>query len=357
MTLARRPALAAVLGAPHLVVDASSNFVMMILLRPAPPSRVMTLLVAYNFAAFALQPLIGLASDRLRQPRTVMCLGLLLVAAAMLVLEGPFWWPLALTGLGNALFHVGAGTIASVATTGRASGPGLFIAPGAIGVALGVVAGRSAPWAFWPIFVTLLGFAVLGARVPSPEPPQVREAPPTEGAGAILSMLLLAIAIRSLLGLRVVGALSAHASWVVPLAAAAFAGKALGGVAADLAGWKRTAVGCLLVSSVLLVFADRGAWVAAAALLCFQGVTAITLGALYVVLPGRISLCFGLACLALFVGGLPPLLHVGLPTLGPVPPEPLLAVVSALAVWRALALLERTSARTRGAAVVSTAQP
>lgn len=352
------PVLPVVLGIAHLVVDASSNFVMMLLLRPARPFDVMWLLIAYNLVAFALQPVVGLVTDRLHRPREAMCLGLLLVAAAMLSLDAPFGLPLALTSLGNALFHVGGGALSSLATEGRASGPGLFIAPGAVGVALGTAAGQRVPAALWPIFGALLLFAVVGGLLPCPERGKAKLTAlgtVKAGAWAIVALLLLAIALRSLLGARAVGHLKLHEGWALPLAVAAFTGKAFGGVVGDRVGWKWTAVVTLLVSSFLLAFADQSLWIAAAAMVSFQGVTAITLSALYRVLPGRIALSFGLACLAIFVGALPLLTRVRFSAFEGIPLDSALALASVAAVWGALSLLERTPASESREAVSSSA--
>lgn len=333
----------AALGVVHFLVDASSNFVMARLLRICAPADFVLLLVAYNFLAFALQPLAGLGADWLRAPRAVMCAGLLLTAAAMLALDQTLWLPVLLTGLGNALFHVGGGTIASRATWGRASGPGLFIAPGAMGVVVGAAAGRNGSLALWPIFLALLAAAPLGARLPAsgPSGPARASVPLPTGAKEILVLLLLAIAGRSLLGARVGGQLALHLGIALPLAVAAFSGKALGGLIADWVGWKRTAVPSLILSSLLLLAGQRSAWAATGGMLCFQAVTAITLAALYRILPTRVALVFGCASAALFVGSLPVLLRFDFTTFAPVPVDSLLALLTTIAVWRALALIDR----------------
>lgn len=335
-------ALPLLLGAAHLLVDASSNFVMMQVLGPSDPADVVGILVAYNLAAFALQPAAGLLVDRLRRPRAAMCLGILLAAAALLVSDLPAWLPVGLTGLGNALFHVGGGTLASRATPGRAAGPGLFIAPGAVGVALGTLAGRTLPGASGPLFVALLAFAIAGGLVPAREPDRPASPSPAAapaGSGVLLALLLAAIALRSFLGARVAATLGIQEGWVLPLAVAAFTGKALGGVVADRLGWTRTAVVALLLSSALLALADRGPALAALAMVFFQAVTAVTLGALYRVLPGRTATAFGLASLAYLAGGFPLLVRVDLSALDGVPLNALVALASVAAVWHALAHL------------------
>jgi FSR family fosmidomycin resistance protein-like MFS transporter len=339
--------LLALLGLCHLLVDASSHFVMIVLLRPTDGGELVALVFAYNFGAFALQPAVGWAVARLGRPRLCMAAGILLAATAILALDQPFVMPLVLTALGNALFHVGGGTLASLVTEDRASGPGLFIAPGVLGVAVGTFAGMSLPEAAWPLFGALLIVAVAGTAMQAREHETAAPAAadrPSSGTAAVLALLLLAIAIRSLLGARAMAQLGgSHEGWALPLAVAAFAGKASGGIRGDRYGWGRTAVVALVVSSVLLVFADVHPAIAALAIVAFQVVTAITLGGLYRVLPGRTPMVFGLASLALFVGFLPVIFHLDVGVEG-VPVDSLLALVSAVAIWRALALLDRRPA-------------
>jgi MFS transporter, FSR family, fosmidomycin resistance protein len=331
------------LGVAHFLVDASSNFIMARLLGACAASKVVLLLVAYNFLAFALQAPIGFATDRWRAPRPAMCVGLLLAATAMLVLGQAMWIPLVLTAVGNALFHVGGGTIASLATWRRASGPGLFIAPGAIGVVLGAAAGRSLPAAFTPILVGLLVAAPLGTLLRTTAV-RVAVARPTGGRPAVvLALLLFAIAGRSLLGARLGGQLSQTLGIGLPLAIAAFSGKALGGLVGDRVGWTRTAVVAMILSSLLLLVGRHTSWAAVGSMLFFQAVTSITLTALYLVLPTRVGLAFGLASLSLFVGSLPVLFGLDLTLGGPVPFDSLLALLTTVAAWRALTLLDRSA--------------
>ena len=339
-------ALPLTLGIVHFVVDASSNFVVARLLHAYQTSDWVALLFLYNLLAFALQPLAGLATDLLRAPRGVMAAGLLIASAAMVLGDAAGVLALVLTGIGNSLFHVGAGTIASNATRGRAIGPGIFLGPGAIGVVLGAAAGRSWPSAFWPLLVSLVVFAPVGISLPDPKARSDRaldtQAQVPERSSAILCLLLLAIAFRAFLGARIGSQLVPHAgpSLVFALAIAACVGKVLGGTIADRVGWKRSAIGFLLASALLVSSSDAGTWVGLCGVALFQAVTSITLASLYRVLPTSMGLGFGLACLALFVGSLPVLFRVDLGWLERAPLNALVSVLSAVAVWGALHWLE-----------------
>ncbi len=323
------------LGAAHFVVDASSNFVMARLL--AGVAHATVLLLAYNGLAFALQPVVAALLDARRWARVGMGVGTLMTAAAMLAGNG--WAALVMTGLGNALFHVGAGTWVAQARPGRASLTGLFIGPGAVGVVVGAVA---APWASWPILLALSAFAPLGMLLPD------SAADPAPGRPArhatIGALLLLAITLRSLMAVRA-GLAFARFDWVLPLACAACTGKMLGGLLADRWGWRRTAVIALALSAAFLPVGRHHPWFAATGVLCFQAVTSISLAGLYRLYPAHIGLCFGLACLALFIGVLPALLPFALP-FDSATGDLALTIAAATALWWGLAEPRRVTEAT-----------
>jgi len=334
------------LGAIHFLVDAASNFVVVGLL-PSRFEEWFPYLLAYNALAFALQPVLGLLVDRLQRPWATTMLGVFLSAAALLP-GAPHVVPtITLAGIGNALFHVGAGALVANHTPGRASGFGVFIAPGALGVAVGTVAARRYPaLAFWPILAGLgvaLPLLAYLARVRPSVAPE-RQQKPRAGTLIPALLLLLAIAMRALLGGRSTGALG-RLGMALPAAVAVFGGKAVGGFVADRFGWKLIAVSSLVVSALLLTTASGHPWLACLGLLCFQVVTGVTLAAVIGLSPGRPGLGFGLASFALFMGSLPVLLHLPLVGFAGLSLDSLLAGLSALAIWQGLARGERLLAQ------------
>src|SRR5207244_4404688 len=104
--------------------------------RALAPEQIVQLVVLYNVIAFGGQPLAGLVVDRFRRPRAAAVCGTALMIAALLLQSAPVA-AVVLAGAGSALFHVGAGALALCATPGRAEGPGLFAAPGVVGLAVG----------------------------------------------------------------------------------------------------------------------------------------------------------------------------------------------------------------------------
>lgn len=327
------------LGAIHFLVDAASNFVVVGLL-PSRFEQWFPYLVGYNALAFALQPVAGALADRAQRPWGTALLGVFLSAAALLPGASNVVLTVLLAGIGNSLFHVGAGILVANHASGRAGDFGVFIAPGALGVALGTVAARRYPaLAFWPILAGLGVALPLLAYLARVRPTVAPARPQEPSAGTLIPalLLLLAIAMRALLGGRSTGPLG-RLGIALPAAVAVFGGKAVGGFVADRFGWKRIAVSSLVISALLLMTAASGQpWLACLGLLCFQVVTGVTLAAVIRLFPGRPGLGFGLASFALFMGSLPVLLHLPLAGFAGLSLDSLLACLSALAIWQGLA--------------------
>ena len=323
--------------------DLGSHFVMARLVRALPPDDLIGCFVAYNFWELGSQPFFGLLVDRIPRPRTMALLGLAVLSAGLLFPTHLPWFAMTLSGVGNTLFHVGMGVIAMRATPFSAAGPGLFIAPGAIGVAIARTWGADLLFPLWPVvLLLLLPVALLIGLVPD------RAVPPTQTPEAsrtpawllfAVGLLMVAVGLRSLVGLRVGAAFGASATWMLPLAVATLAGKGLGGLAADRIGFRTTAVATLAGSALLFLVATENLGLAMLAILLFQSLTGVTLAALWRLMPGRPGLAFGLNCTALFFGSLPVVTRQALPPdLGI---DAALCLVAALAIWAALTPRQR----------------
>jgi len=308
----------------------------------------------YNLLAFAVQPLLGLAVDRGSWARGGAVAGAALTAAGLTAAAA---WPQALTpaiaaaGLGNALFHVGGGVLSLRVQPGRATAPGLFVAPGAAGVTAGILAGRAgapawpfvtavallaaALWLVWPALVRAAPGtrALVAAR--APRRPLRLPASPRLGFAVAVALLLLVVALRSFVGLDLVMPWKSDVTLLAMLTGAVVLGKAAGGVAADRFGWRPVACGALLVSAPLLAVGAASPWAGIVGILVFNMTMPVTLAATARLMPGQEGFAFGLTCLALFCGALPVLA-------GWTPPLGAAALAAAcgaaaLALWAALA--------------------
>ncbi|MBN1488430.1 MAG: hypothetical protein JXA69_00810 [Phycisphaerae bacterium] len=295
-------------GGTHLAVDAAS---VAVALRASSHETLSAVgawgvVVAYNVLAFAGQAPLGLVTDRWRFPRLSAVAGCILVACAVPAAAiGPIL-AVCLAGLGNALFHVGGGAISLSLTPGRATGPGLFVAPGALGVAIGVLVGRDGAMATWP-FLPVLAGALVTLLAIKPPPIDYRRRRVTNlrgGFGLVLVLLCAAIAVRSIMGAVAVGPWKPDMTVVVFLALAAVAGKASGGILADRFGWLRVATTAMLVAMPFVVLGMNTVPLAIAGMVLLQIPMSITVAAIARLFPGAPAFSFGLASLVLVIGAI-----------------------------------------------------
>lgn len=322
------PVVAALsLGGIHALVDAASVF---ILFRDLPASSATPLaaagwIVAYDILAFALQAPLGWLADRVadrqRGYRLVALTGVALVGLALpLALPLPRGAAL-VAGLGNALFHVGAGAVVLRGSAARAREAGLFVGPGVLGLTAGIFLGRSTSACRPGLLLLCLAALAVGSwalRLRAQAPAPLPLSPSRRTVQAALGLLLLTVVLRALIGDTLSAYWRAESTHViVALALAACCGKLLGGETADRCGWVRTAVVALVAAAAAMAGALVHPGAAFAAMLLLQTTMPLTLKAVHLALPDRPGLAFGLPSLALLVGSLPGLLGVWPLTSGP----------------------------------------
>jgi hypothetical protein len=298
-------------GLTHAAVDAVCGG---LLFATAAPRIGLPAFLAYNAGAFALQPVVGAIVDRLGSGRVTAISGACLTAAAVGVALLPdLAWPaLICAALGNAAFHVGGGIICLSALPGRAAAAGMFVAPGAAGLAVGVAIGR-AGGPVWPLAALLLVMAAVlamlpGLAVPAPSPARKRTAGVPGSSAPIFVALLLVlgvIALRSFIGTAVSFPWKSGTAWLVLLTSATVLGKGVGGWVADRLGFLRVGVGALVVSAPLLALGAGHPVAGVLGIALFNVTMPVTLQVMVDQVPGRTGFAFGLTCLALFFGVAP----------------------------------------------------
>jgi FSR family fosmidomycin resistance protein-like MFS transporter len=291
----------------HALVDAACAAVVfaIVVSNRDVSQNLFQLVVIYNVLAFSTQPVFGLLVDTFKVPAYSAALGVLLIAASTLLLPSPLLAVLT-AGIGNALFHVGGGAVSLNLAAGKATLPGIYVAPGALGLMIGTLIGKGGYFIAWPFILLLVGAAVLILRIPKPEISASRKLPgDLKWFETVILLLLLSIAIRSMVGLSLVLPWKSDSSLLIALTLAVVLGKALGGILGDRFGWGAVAVTGLILSVPLLTFFPHVPALAIAGLFLFNLSMPVTLICLSEMLPGKEGFAFGLSALALIIGAGP----------------------------------------------------
>jgi len=312
---------ALLLGIVHALVDAACGFLIFRDLGAGyfDHQTVVYLVLLYNSLAFGGQVPVGLVADRYRNYRTVAILGAGLTAVALLLSPTATVAGIVIVGVGNAMFHVGAGALVLRSSGERSTESGVFVGPGAVGLCAGIwLGGQPQIPCRGVIVVALLLSAPALLQVTKSarlrrkaKLPQVR---PTLTVLVIIcaACLLGSVSVRALVGGSVAGTWRGVSLEVmVALAVAACSGKMLGGFVSDRVGWTTLSVSALVLSAPLITLAVGTPAGAVLGMLLFQMTMPVTLKAMHHVLPDRPGLAFGVPCLALIIGAVPGLLGFG----------------------------------------------
>ena len=125
----------------HLLIDAACIFVLYSTVKfNNLESSILAfiIIVLYNTIAFGVQAFIGNIFDRNKKPKICAIIGCLLTISAVLFWRNPIITSI-LAGFGNAAFHVGGGIICLKLGNKKALIPGIYVAPGAMGVFIGAM--------------------------------------------------------------------------------------------------------------------------------------------------------------------------------------------------------------------------
>ena len=297
----------AVYGLAHAAVDAACAFAVFSLLSASRFDLAVfsSLVILYNILAFGLQAPLGLAVDRWRLGRASAMAGVLLTAAALFAGFSPLLL-VVVAGIGNALFHIGGGSVILSLAPGRAGPAGLYVAPGALGVLAGTLAGKGAYPAAGILAIILLVACIVFMRLKQKQPAVYRPAPFSPNIFALfLLLLLLSIAIRSFVGFAVVFSWKSNAVLLWVLTLSIIAGKGLGGLIADKFGWMKVSAASLVLSAPILAFGSSIPSLGLAGIFLFNITMPVTLAAIYRLFPSRPAFAFGIACMALLAGAMP----------------------------------------------------
>lgn len=287
-------------------------------------------ILIYNFCAFALQMPLGVLLDRAEERRGERSLPgrpdrafLAAAAGALCTMAGAVIHP-ALLGLGNALFHVGAGVGCirrDVRRKGMGRELGIFVAPGALGLYLGTFLARKGMWKGWyGLFGG--GMLVLCAAAAyflkknreeagAEESHESRDQYPEEKAGrgrrglsAMAVCCLAVVILRSYIGMAVSFPWkTGYPAEILAVLALVF-GKVAGGFAAAGCGRRKTMFLSLSLAAICYLFSDIMP-LGLAAVFLFNMTMPVTLCWMAESMPRMPGLAFGFLTFALFIGFLP----------------------------------------------------
>ena len=260
-----------------------------------------SLSLVYNTLAFATQCLVGLGADRIRKHRLGAGLSMLTVVLGF-ALPLPPVLRVVLVGLGNSVFHVAAGADVLERSGGKAGPLGIFVAPGTVGLTLGIL---------WPglgwILAILLGLAAIGEllAIRRGQNEAAPEAQAENGQTPILllcSLLTLAVAVRAIGGTAAVFPWKTGTVATLVMTFCVFLGKTGGGLLCDRLGPGKTALFSLPVSAILIAFCAAWPLPSLAGQLLLNLTMPVTLWLLYRLTPDQPGFAFGVAASALWPG-------------------------------------------------------
>jgi MFS transporter, FSR family, fosmidomycin resistance protein len=321
----RRPSILSlpiVLGCAHGVADAAAGFLLGTLHHQRPLNQALLLVLLYNVLAFGYQPLLGWLSDRLQCSRLAVSVGLLALAASLLIVPHSLVLAISLAGGGSAIFHVGGAALTYLATPYPTRAAGIFTAPGVVGLTIGGIAGYTGVSLAPALLVSLIGLAGAIAQCRNSNfnaPPLYlphRPYPPHPSQPPIPNtqlLLLSAIALISTVWTGVQLLLIGQAQWLLAVAIAAALGKLVGGHIAETVGYRRWAIAALLAAIPLLLLGRTVFLFLLPGVALLQSSVPITLTATIQQMPHQPATAAGLALgLAILIGGVPVLIGVNL---------------------------------------------
>jgi hypothetical protein len=296
-----------VYSASHALVDAAcaATIFTVVALGRQDPQDLLLFIVIYDVLAFSTQPVFGLIADTIKVPAYFAVFGITLVAVSTLLLSLPLLAAVT-AGVGNALFHVAGGVASLRLASGKAALPGIYVAPGALGLTIGTWIGNRGGFMAWPFILLLMGSALLILRIPRQEAGN----PHTLSGNlkwfeTVIVLLFFSIAVRGMVGISLVLPWKSNPALLFALTSAIVLGKGLGGILGDRFGWIAVAVSGLAVSAPLLAFLPH---IPAAVILgtfLFNLSMPVTLVCMAEMLPGKNGFAFGLTAFALILGAGP----------------------------------------------------
>ncbi len=249
----------------------------------------------YNTMAFLTQIFTGMLADQIHSGRINTIIGSLMVAIMALSningIIGIF-----LCGLGNSLFHTGAGYSTLVQTKNRMTNLGILVAPGCVGLVIGRLYPKTKN--VFGILLILLAISIFFIK----EEKTKTERQAMENRKVYLLLLLVCIMLRSV-GSSVVSFpwnKSTLSSLVLVLAV--FMGKAFGGILMDAKKDVRWIAGGSILATFMISFLSDWMFPSLFGQFLLNLSMPLTLWEIYLLYPSEPGFAFGIAAASLWPG-------------------------------------------------------
>ena len=259
---------------------------------------IITFFVFYNFCAFCLQPLAGLIFDKYKKLKyqSYIIIDFVLLLFGFIPIFN-IWIRILCAGLGNCLFHVGAGTLILNSEKYKMSPLGIFVSSGAVGLFLGTI------FADIDLFRRILALCLItliALNVHLPTRLKVINKKPTHWG--IVALLCLCIVIRSFMGFMPLTQFEKSPLILFTITMGVFFGKYLGGILCDKFGIRKIIVISTIIVASLFLFSFTNPYLWTLVQMIINLSMPITLYLMYRAMPRYPGFSFGLAASFLVVG-------------------------------------------------------
>lgn len=261
------------------------------------------IILLYNVLAFGLQLPFGIIFDKLYIPQKMAILGLSLVLISFFLITTPYI-AVVIIGIGNALFHIGGGggILQMQKYTARYSG--IFVAPGGVGLAIGMFLSKIANYYSYYILIGILCLSIgMLFFVQTPQRNKIQNKIPISFVliGAIF-LIWVTIIIRSFVSTHLHFEWKSDTNWYIAFVLAVALGKILGGFLLEILGFIKVGVGGLIISLLLFYLGNTFFICGIVGFVFFNFTMTVTLISIFSLVPGRAGISFGLTTVALLLG-------------------------------------------------------
>ena len=299
----------------HFLVDALCMCCIYLMAEEWTGKSSIEMIFAYNAFAFLTQPVTGAIVDKIDKKHWMLLLSMVILAISVFftprVSNLGIFFVASLLGLGNSLFHVWGGKQVAVTTENDIRALGVFVAPGAVGLTVGIFFHS---WLLVYIFllsICFLGIAYLhlDEKISTIEMDNLKEGI-THGRFSqnVISQIMLAIIgfviLRAYMSEDLSDGLMMEGIGIMAIGMVAMLGKVAGGWIAKDFGILKTVVVILLVIFVCYVLRDTYWLFLLLGLFAINCTMPVTLYLANVALKGKEGFAFGLLAAALMMGHL-----------------------------------------------------